>query len=463
MRDFIDPKHLLVRVDANFDFASFVSFLQSKYTPLFGRPAIHPEVIVRALILVAIYGVDSNRQLCERISENIAWRWFCHLTLQDQVFDHSTLSAFQDRVKSEGFQEILNRLNADSSLVEANVRAANLPSTELSPQEFSKQATEKDGIYTIRNKKPANPQTGQLAGLECLRYQDNKGKLPLSPVDPEARWRRPNKNRRAIFGYKENVIVDKSGFIMARGVIPADVRDIDGVTPLLDQLPFLPKSLCADAGYRAGKFRQMLRLLGITPYIPLSENQEETANTALATGDFTYHGDHLICRHGKTLRWMGFPDDHARIQYVSSPTDCQDCPHKMTCLPAKENRKHVRVSRYEYEFRRARRLNETVRYEQEIRRRKTVVEGVFARLDRLSWDRARFIGIEKLNCQGYIAAIGHNILKALTKVRFWKRGAAVMASNSFVDKCYSFFKWLLSTLYSYRYQSHRWPSNQTLA
>lgn len=439
LKDFIDPQHLLVKIDANFDFEDLVQFLLGKYKSDIGRPAIHPEVLIRALLLSAIYDVPSYRQLCERISENLAWRWFCHLALEDPVFDHSTLTVFIERIGSEGFQELLGRLNAellrlgllsprmyvDSTAIEAKVRTASLERTALSPKEFSQQAVQQEGVFILREKKPAVLEEGRPASLRCLRYQDDQGRLPLSPVDPEARWRRPSKERRAVLGYKENVIVDKSGFILARGVTPGTASDPEGAEALVNRLPLGPESMAGDAGYRAGGFRCFLRRRHITPYIPLNPNQEAEANVALTHG-FVYHGDHVVCPQGKTLKRAGFQDGDASLQYLALQADCQACPSKGKCLSDKEKRKHVRVSRYEYEFRRARRLNSTVRYQREMRRRTTAMEGVFASLDRLAWDEARFWGTEKLDCQGSIAAIAHNILKALRKVRFWKRQAQAL-------------------------------------
>ena len=71
-----------------------------------GRPAIHPEVLVRALLISSLYNITSFRRLCSAISENIALRWFCFLTIDDKVFDHSTISYFIERVGNEGFGEI---------------------------------------------------------------------------------------------------------------------------------------------------------------------------------------------------------------------------------------------------------------------------------------------------------------------------------------------------------------------
>src|SRR5206468_6143827 len=86
--------------------------LEERYHQRLGRPAIHPEIVLRLLLLAALYQVPSYRALCDRLSENLAWRWFCHLTLDDPVPDHSTLSVFLDRVGAAGLQTVLETLNA---------------------------------------------------------------------------------------------------------------------------------------------------------------------------------------------------------------------------------------------------------------------------------------------------------------------------------------------------------------
>ena len=81
MRDFIDPNHLLIRIDEQLDFAKLVSPLEERYCPYFGRPAIHPEVLVRPLLVCFLYNIASFRRMCSAISENLAYRWFRFLTI----------------------------------------------------------------------------------------------------------------------------------------------------------------------------------------------------------------------------------------------------------------------------------------------------------------------------------------------------------------------------------------------
>ena len=46
--DFIDPNHLLIQTDEPLDFAKPVGPLEERCCPDCGRPAMHPEVMVRA-------------------------------------------------------------------------------------------------------------------------------------------------------------------------------------------------------------------------------------------------------------------------------------------------------------------------------------------------------------------------------------------------------------------------------
>ena len=154
LRDCLDPKHLLIQIDTALDLASYAEPLQTVYRTG-GRPAIHPEIVLRVLLLGALYHVPSHRQLCDRIAENLAWRWFCFLPLDDPVFNHSTLSVFLERVGSGGIHALFDRLNAslaeaglfssrlylDSSLVPAAVRTAT-----LSPRDSDAPSPEPDEL-----------------------------------------------------------------------------------------------------------------------------------------------------------------------------------------------------------------------------------------------------------------------------------------------------------------------------
>ncbi len=80
--------------------------MEHRYCPDFGRPAIHPETMVLALLICSVYNIASFRRLCSAISENIACRWFCFFTIDDPVFDHSTITHFINRIGRDDFSEV---------------------------------------------------------------------------------------------------------------------------------------------------------------------------------------------------------------------------------------------------------------------------------------------------------------------------------------------------------------------
>lgn len=63
-----------------------------------GRPSIAPEKLIRALLLQVLYSIRSERMLMEQISYNMLFRWFVGLSMDDAVWDHSTLSKNRDRL-----------------------------------------------------------------------------------------------------------------------------------------------------------------------------------------------------------------------------------------------------------------------------------------------------------------------------------------------------------------------------
>jgi transposase len=64
------------------------------------------------ILLQALYNIDSDRQLCEEVGYNLAYRWFCRLSLKDSVPDHSSITRIRDRLGEETYRQIfLNVVN----------------------------------------------------------------------------------------------------------------------------------------------------------------------------------------------------------------------------------------------------------------------------------------------------------------------------------------------------------------
>ena len=248
---------------------------------------------------------------------------------------------------------------------------------------------------------------------ETRYFQDSKGFLPLSPVDTDARWRTSRPSKPPELNYQDNAIVDRNGFILSRGGTHASEGEWKALPNLLEQLPLQPVSLAADTAYNAGRLRQILEERGITAYIPIHPRQE---SNMVARGDFEYRGDHLVCPQGKVLKRAAYLRRTDSYQYVARQKDCQACPIKDQCLPPHQKRRYLGLTIYYPLHLQAQERNRTPVYRREMVRRQTIVEGIFASLDRLGWPKTRLSGLWKVDCEGFMASIAHNVLKAVRQL-----------------------------------------------
>lgn len=63
-----------------------------------GRYSVPPEWLLRGLVLQALYGIRSERLLCEQLGYNMLYRWFVGLSMDDTAWDHSTYTRNRDRL-----------------------------------------------------------------------------------------------------------------------------------------------------------------------------------------------------------------------------------------------------------------------------------------------------------------------------------------------------------------------------
>src|SRR5262245_4155106 len=89
LEDQVPSGHLLRAIEGVLDLSDVRRLLTPFYSHT-GRPSIDPELMVRMLLIGYCFGIRSERRLCEEVSLNLAYRWFCRLTLEDTVPDHST-------------------------------------------------------------------------------------------------------------------------------------------------------------------------------------------------------------------------------------------------------------------------------------------------------------------------------------------------------------------------------------
>ena len=62
-----------------------------------GRPSIPPEKLLRALLIMVLYSIRSERRLIEELHYNLLYRWFVGLGMNETVWDATTFSKNRER------------------------------------------------------------------------------------------------------------------------------------------------------------------------------------------------------------------------------------------------------------------------------------------------------------------------------------------------------------------------------
>ena len=93
LEEFVPPDHPLrsIRAILNAALARLDAKFDEMYSPI-GRDSIAPEKLLRALTLQALYGIRSERALCEHLGYNMLFRWFVGLAIDSEVWDHSSFT-----------------------------------------------------------------------------------------------------------------------------------------------------------------------------------------------------------------------------------------------------------------------------------------------------------------------------------------------------------------------------------
>jgi transposase len=423
----VPPDHLVRQIDSILD----LSWVHKELAPYYshtGRPSIDPVLMIRMLIIGYVFAIRSERALCRDVQVNFAYRWFCGLSVEDKIPDHSAFSrARNDRFcDSDIFRSVFERVvgaclgaglvggegfAVDASLIVADAnKQRSIPgpewSKELDAQEASRAAKE------------------YLATLDDAAFGAASGVTPkfVSPSDPAAQWTGAMRGP-AFFAYADNYLIDvKFGVIMdveaSRAIRQAEVGAAKTMIERTEErFGIKPNRLAADTAYGSGaNLNWLVKDKKIAPHIPVIDKSKREDGT-FSRDDFIFDKEHNVytCPAGKTLTTTGtLVNDGETLLYRASTRDCRNCLFKAQCCPKTPFR---RVPRSIYEEARdvARALAKTEAFERSRHDRKRV-EMLFAHLKRiLRLGRLRLRGPRGAQFEFTLAAIAQN-LRRLAKL-----------------------------------------------
>jgi transposase len=422
----IPDDHLVRKVAAVLDL-SWVHAELAPHYPDNGRPSIDPELMIRMLIIGYVFAIRSERALCRDVQVNLAYRWFCGLSIEDKVPDHSAFSrARNERFRdSDIFRRVFEHVvetciaaglvGGEGFAVDASLIVADANKQRSIPgAEWNKERAAKDASRAVKE---------YLATLDEAAFGAASQVTPkfVSPSDPAAQWTGAMRGP-AFFAYADNYLVDvKFGVIVdveaTRAIRQAEVGAVKTMIDRTEErFGLKPERLAADTAYgSAATLNWIVNEKRIAPHIPVIEKSKREDGW-LSREDFTFDKDRnvYVCLQGKLLHTTGRIHDSDVLLYRARTSDCGPCPLKPKCCPKAPERKIPR-SIYEDARAAARALVDTEAFEQSRRDRKRV-EMLFAHLKRiLRLGRLRLRGPRGAQDEFTLAAIAQN-LRRLAKL-----------------------------------------------
>jgi len=289
----VPPDHLVRQIDGVLD----LSWVHKELAPYYshtGRPSIDPVLMIRMLLVGYVFALRSERRLCSEVQVNLAYRWFCKLSVEDQIPDHSVFS----RARHERFRDsdALRRVfegvvamciaaglvggeafSVDASLIKADVDKKKRisggqphawPKAEEASRAVREYLTSLDAARTDEER--ADKNGGGLGG------DGSRSKPPkeVSLTDPQASWvARPGVD--PFFAYDANYLIDnKAGIIVdAEGTRANRVVEIAVTQTMMERVRcrfgLRPQRLAGDTVYGAVRLLKWLVDHQITPHIPV--------------------------------------------------------------------------------------------------------------------------------------------------------------------------------------------------
>lgn len=273
VEDRIRPDHPLRAIKHRVD--RILEGMAVKFTAAYsrtGRPSVPPERLLKALLLMALYSVRSERQLCEAINVNLLYRWFLDMQPSEEAFDATTFTHNRRRLDDHGLtrtffdavvQEALTaglcseHFSVDGTLIESFASAKS-----FQPKDKSNDSQDANSF------KPSNPDVD-------FHGQERSNETHQSRTDPEARLFRKGPGKEAKLSHMGHTLTEnRHGLIINVTVTEASgTAERQATLAMLDELQVTqqrqPKTLGADKGYDSGEFFREVESRAIEPHVPL--------------------------------------------------------------------------------------------------------------------------------------------------------------------------------------------------
>lgn len=239
-----------------------------------GRYSVPPEWLLRGLVLQALYGIRSERLLCEQLGYNMLYRWFVGLGMEDTPWDHSTYTQNRDRLIEH---DVIKTLFGQ---VMKQARDADLLSTEhfsvdgtlIRAWASHKSFVPKDGPPPDRGGSNSNPEVD-------FKRQKRSNDTHESQTDPDARLYTKSNKAEAVPAYIGHVLMENRNKLAVDTQLTtaSGTAEREAALTMLEALPGeKTKTVGADKNYDTEGFVTACREIKVTPHVAQNTYEYDT-------------------------------------------------------------------------------------------------------------------------------------------------------------------------------------------
>ncbi|HXH24682.1 MAG TPA: IS5 family transposase [Vicinamibacterales bacterium] len=261
-----------------------------------GRYSIPPERLLKSCLLIALYSVRSERQLCEQLDYNLLFRFFLDMGNDEDAFDASSFAKNRDRL----IEHEVARLFFEGVIRQA--KEAHLISTE----HFTVDGTLIDAWASFKSFRPKN-EKGRRDDDDPsnptvnFRGEQRSNETHQSTTDPAARLAtKKGMGKAARLSYSGHVMMEnRNGLCVDVSIAPAaGGAEREQALYMLGRLQdrgFRPRTLGADKGYDTTSFVGIVRTAGVTPHVA----QHTTKRRSRIDGRTTRHSGYALSQRAR--------------------------------------------------------------------------------------------------------------------------------------------------------------------
>lgn len=275
-----------------------------------GRPSVPPERLLKAMLLMALFSIRSERQLCEQLGYNMLYRWFLDMDMTEKPFNASSFSKNRDRM----LEHDVARRFFDAVRDAADARGL------MSSDHFSVDGTLIEAWASTKSFRPKDDDSGDNNGFADFRGKKRSNETHESKTDPESRLWRKGRGREAKLSYMGHALMEnRNGLISDFEVTTTSgkaEREAAGEMMERERRRRRKKrkqskssrkrntkkgrrlTLAADKGYDTKDFVRVCRGLRFTPHV--AQNIHARRSSAI-DGRTTRHGGYRMSSRKRLL------------------------------------------------------------------------------------------------------------------------------------------------------------------